>query len=137
TAPCPDLNRSTRPLAYCVGCDRMVRAMQAWKNPDSQWGRYRAQYAWRCPNVACRNEVVEPGWIAAAAAIDWTIPGTRIGDRPKTADKPEGLSPATMARIRAGLARYAAELLVPVEGRDGKSAAPASEALRTMTTRNE
>ncbi|MFG1621178.1 DNA cytosine methyltransferase [Kribbella sp. NPDC049227] len=134
---CPDLDRWTRPAAYCPGCDRTVRAMQAWKDPKVRWGRYRSQYVWRCPNVACRNQVVEPGWIPAAAAIDWTIPGTRIGDRPKTPKKPEGLAPATMARIRAGLERYGAELLVPVEGRDGKTAAPVGDALRTMTTRNE
>jgi DNA (cytosine-5)-methyltransferase 1 len=78
---CPDLNRWTRPKAYCGGCDRMVRAMQAWKKPERMWGRYRAQYVWRCPNVACRNQVVEPGWLPAAAAIDWSLVGERIGDR--------------------------------------------------------
>jgi DNA (cytosine-5)-methyltransferase 1 len=132
TTPCPDLNRWTRPRAYCAGCERMVRAMQAWKNADSQWGRYRAQYVWRCPNVACRNQVVEPGWLPAAAAIDWTLTGERIGDRARP------LADKTMQRIRAGLERYARpELLVPVEGRDGKTAASAWDALRTMTTRNE
>jgi hypothetical protein len=43
-----------------------------------------------------------------------------------------------MQRIRAGLERYARpELLVPVEGRDGKTAASVWDAMRTMTTRNE
>ena len=132
TTTCPDLNRWTRPLAYCAGCDAMVRAMQAWKKPERTWGRYRAQYVWRCPNVACRNQVVEPGWLPAAAAIDWTLVGERIGDRTRP------LADKTMERIRAGLARYVRpELLVPVEGRDGKTAASAWEAMRTMTTRNE
>jgi DNA (cytosine-5)-methyltransferase 1 len=132
TTTCPDLNRWTRPAAYCAGCDAMVRAMQAWKKPDRTWGRYRAQYVWRCPNVACRNQVVEPGWLPAAAAIDWTLVGERIGDRARP------LADKTMQRIRAGLARYVRpELLVPVEGRDGKTAAPAWDAMRTMTTRNE
>jgi site-specific DNA-cytosine methylase len=129
---CPDLNRWTQPMAYCPGCDRMVRAMQAWKKPERTWGRYRAQYAWRCPNVACRNQTVEAGWLPAAAAIDWSLVGERIGDRARP------LADKTMQRIRAGLARYARpELLVPVEGRDGKPAALAREAMRTMTTRNE
>jgi len=129
---CPDLNRWTRPLAYCTGCDRQVRAMQAWKNPDRVWGRYRFQYVWRCPNVDCRNQVVEPGWLPAAAAIDWSLTGTRIGDRTKP------LADKTMQRIRAGLERYVRpELLIPVEGRDGKTAASAWDAMRTMTTRNE
>jgi DNA (cytosine-5)-methyltransferase 1 len=76
--------------------------------------------------------VVEPGWLPAAAAIDWTLPGQRIGDRAKP------LAAKTMQRIVAGLAKYAQpELLVPVEGREGKTAAPLSEAMRTMTTRNE
>jgi len=129
---CPDLNRWTRPTAYCEGCGEPVRAMQAWKQTDKAWGRYRAQYVWRCPRVTCRNTVVEPGWLPAAAAIDWTLPGQRIGDRAKP------LAAKTMQRIVAGLARYAQpELLIPVEGRDGKTAAPLAEAMRTMTTRNE
>ncbi|MBB6571708.1 DNA (cytosine-5)-methyltransferase 1 [Kribbella sandramycini] len=129
---CPDLNRWTRPTAYCEGCDARVRAMQAWKKPERTWGRYRAQYVWRCPNVACRNQVVEPGWLPAAAAIDWSLTGERIGDRTRP------LADKTMQRIRAGLERYTQpELLVPVEGRDGKTAASVWDAMRTMTTRNE
>jgi DNA (cytosine-5)-methyltransferase 1 len=58
--------------------------------------------------------------------------GERIGDRTRP------LADKTMQRIKAGLARYVRpELLVPVEGRDGKTAASAWEAMRTMTTRNE
>jgi DNA (cytosine-5)-methyltransferase 1 len=166
TTSCPDLNRWTRPLAYCASCDEVVRAMQAWKNAGSQWGRYRSQYVWRCPNVACRNAVVEPGWLPASAAIDWSLTGERIGDRSKP------LADKTMQRIRAGLERHwraftleaagntferrpgvrtwpvddvlrtlhttaSKALLVPVEGRDGKTAATTLDALRTMTTRNE
>jgi DNA (cytosine-5)-methyltransferase 1 len=44
--------------------------------------------------------VVEPYWLPAAAAIDWSLPGTRIGDR----EKP--LAEKTLARIAAGIARY-------------------------------
>jgi DNA (cytosine-5)-methyltransferase 1 len=99
-------------------------------------------------------------------AIDWSRPGTPIGQRPG------GLSPKTLARIRAGFAKYAVPvtvpaggtwrndpspvtaplptrttrendgiavppLLVPVEGRDGKYAAPVADPMRTQTARNE
>lgn len=132
TVACPDLDPWTRPLAWCVTCGETVRAVQAWKNPGKAWGRYRAQYVWRCPHVTCRNTIVEPGWLPAAAAIDWTLPGERIGDRTRP------LAAKTLQRIGAGLARYCrVELLVPVEGRDGKTAASTYEAMRTMTTRNE
>jgi DNA (cytosine-5)-methyltransferase 1 len=96
----PDLNRWTRPRAYCPGCDAVVTAMQAWKRPDRPRGKYRSQYVWRCPNVTCRNTVVEPGYLPAAAAIDWALPGERIGDRARP------LAAKTRARIAAGLAKY-------------------------------
>jgi DNA (cytosine-5)-methyltransferase 1 len=95
----PDFDK-LRPLAYCPSCDETVRALQVFKKPNERWGRYRAQYLYRCPKVACRNGVVEPGWRPASDAIDWGIEGTRIGDR----EKP--LAEKTMARIRAGLEKY-------------------------------
>lgn len=189
------------PLAHCTSCDETVRCVQSWKKPNHRWGRYKAQYVYRCPNTRCRNAVVEPGWLPAASAIDWSLRGQRIGDRTKP------LVPKTMARIKAGLEKYGKQpmhlaaagntydsattgkgsyhriwptteslktltgttehglildsvrgsnimsgtddpmatqttsytrsLLVPVEGREGKSAAPASDVMRTQTTRNE
>ena len=98
----PDLNRWTRPQAYCSTCDTVVTALQGWKK-SQPWGRYRSQYAWRCPNVKCRNQVVEPGWLPASSAIDWSLEGTRIGDRPKP------LAPKTLARIQAGLDKFCGE----------------------------
>ncbi|WP_255663768.1 MULTISPECIES: DNA cytosine methyltransferase [unclassified Nocardia] len=159
----PDFDRWTRPRAWCPGCDREIAAVQAWKNPVRRWGRYRAQYMWRCPKVACRNSIVEPAWLPAATAIDWSLRGERIGDRCKP------LADKTIARIKAGLERFAADpallvptggtrrdsaaplslpmatrtttendaLLIPVEGRDGLTARPAAEPMRTMTTRSE
>ena len=155
-----------RPRAHCPACGIDVDAMQAWKNPAKRWGRYRAQYVYRCPSVSCRHQVVEPYWLPAAAAIDWSLPGTRIGDRTRP------LAAKTRARIAAGIERYwrpftleaaghtyerrpgvrtrdvmdvmttlhttaSKALAVPVEGRDGKTARPSSDPLRTMTTRNE
>lgn len=96
----PDLDKWTRPKAYCPTCDETVNALQGWKK-SQPWGRYRSQYVWRCPNVKCRNSVVEPGWLPASSAIDWTIEGTRIGDRTRP------LAPKTLARIQAGLDKFA------------------------------
>lgn len=158
--PAPDFDK-LRPLAYCHMCDKQVRAMQVFKKTD-RWGRYRSQYVWRCPSTTCRNQIVEPGWLPASHAIDWSLKAERIGDRARP------LADKTMARIRAGLAKYGNQpvsvdavrganimnainsepfrtqttsytrgLLVPVEGRLGKEARPVGEALRTMTTRNE
>lgn len=106
----PDLDRWVRPWAACPTCGP-VQCVQSWKS-GREWGRYRAQYVWRCPNALCRNGVVEPGWLPAAAAIDWSIPGQRIGDR----DKP--LAVKTMARIRAGLERYASDPFLTVHRGD-------------------
>jgi len=143
----PDWDKWLRPRAYCPGCDEVVLAMQVWLKPGRDMGRYRQQYEYRCPRTRCRNMVVSPEVLPAAAAIDWSMPGKRIGDRPKTADKPEGLAPKTMARIRGGLERFGQvvdadtlavpPLLVPVEGRDNKVPATVNTPLRTQTTRNE
>lgn len=103
----PDLEKWTRPDAYCPACDKQVQAVQAWKNPDRRRGRYKAQYVWRCPTAGCHIEVY-PGVLPAAVAIDWTLPGERIGDRVRP------LAPKTRARIEAGLRRYAH--LVPTSG---------------------
>ncbi|MBP9918062.1 MAG: DNA cytosine methyltransferase [Dermatophilaceae bacterium] len=137
----PDLVAMQRPLAWCASCSTDVHAIQSWKRPDHPWGRYRAQYVYRCPNVSCRNSVVEPYWRPASSAIDLSVPGTRIGDRTRP------LADKTRSRIAKGIARYwngpsvmehrNVGLAVPVEGRDGKEARPTSEPLRTQTTRLE
>ncbi|MGN7133408.1 DNA cytosine methyltransferase [Rhodococcoides corynebacterioides] len=173
----PDLHRVARPHAVCATCGP-VRAMQSWKRTDrAPWGRYRAQYVYRCPNLRCRNAVVEPSFRPASDIIDWDLPGQRIGDRQRP------LADKTLARIRAGIDRYwspliveaagntydsadprhpahgrpdgymrawpiddalrtvhttsSKALVVPVEGRDGKSVADAADPMRTMTTRSE
>ncbi|WP_211229193.1 DNA cytosine methyltransferase [Nakamurella lactea] len=159
----PDVDSILRPRAYCGRCDKIVETSQSWKNGKTV-GRYRAQYVYVC--TGCWK-AVEPAWLPASTAIDWSIQGQRIGDRTKP------LSPKTMARIREGLRRYGHEFLtihrgdrtpgvadnrvmattdalpaltasgnflglaVPVEGRDGKEARPINKPLRTMTTRNE
>jgi DNA (cytosine-5)-methyltransferase 1 len=87
--------------AWCPSCERDVAARQVWKPrtkawPLATWGRYRTQYAYRCPS--CRGEAA-PYAFPAGAAIDWTIRGERIGDRA------EPFHPATMARIAKGQER--------------------------------
>lgn len=116
----PDFERMQRPRAYCPRCDEVVDAMQWWKKGDGQArpGRYRSQYLYRCPNIACRNEVVEPAWLPASSIIDWSNPGTRIGDRAKP------LADKTMRRIQVGIERYWSPLLVEHGGNPYDAADP-------------
>jgi len=154
--PMPDLD--PRPESWCTGCEQVVEGVQWWKN-DRKIGKYRQQYLYRCPTC---HGMAEPLVLPAAAIIDWSLPGQRIGDR----DKP--LSPKTIARIEAGLRRYAhlaqvvpaggtwndhaypvtgplraqttretQGLLVPLEGRVGVEALPSWFPLRTQTTRHQ
>jgi DNA (cytosine-5)-methyltransferase 1 len=98
-----------------------VDAYQSWKQrtaawPAEQWGKYRTQYVYRCPE--CHTEV-EPLTYPAASAIDWSIKGQRIGDRDVA------LKPATLARIQRGLDTFGGmgPIMVPTGGntfeRDG------------------
>lgn len=96
----PDFERMQRPRAYCPSCDEFVDSVQSWKRPGTITGRYRTQYVYRCPKHSCRGEQVEPAWLPASSIIDWSLPGTRIGDR----DKP--LAEKTMRRIQVGIDRY-------------------------------
>ncbi|KPI33292.1 C-5 cytosine-specific DNA methylase [Actinobacteria bacterium OV450] len=101
----PDWDKWLRPKAYCAACDEMVMALQVFRQPGKDMGRYGSSYDYRCPKTSCRA-LVDPDVLPAAAAIDWSIKGTPIGSRPKSDDCPEGLAPATMARIRAGVSRF-------------------------------
>ncbi|MFD6414009.1 DNA cytosine methyltransferase, partial [Nocardia asteroides] len=103
----PQWDKWLRPRAWCPGCDTWIHAVQVFKTPGRDMGRYRQQYVYRCPSTACRNSVVEPEVLPAAAAIDWSIPGQRIGDRAKP------LADKTLARIQAGLERFSQPMMVP------------------------
>jgi DNA (cytosine-5)-methyltransferase 1 len=98
----PDLNFT--PRAYCMRCEKDVAAVQMWKNGNSI-GKYgeRKQYIYSCPT--CRSSV-KPYYFAAINAIDFALPGTRIGDRPRP------LKPRTIERIQYGLDRYGARPLI-------------------------
>lgn len=99
----PDLE--FRPPAHCAHCSKTIEAVQSWKKPHQPWGRYSAQYIYRCPD--CKQEV-KPFYNPAANAIDWTLPAPRIGDRSRP------LTDKTRARIQAGLNKYANHFLVDV-----------------------
>jgi DNA (cytosine-5)-methyltransferase 1 len=135
----PDLQKWTRPRAFCTE-HGVIRAVQVFKKRE-RWGRYRAQYVYKCPSCAV---VVEPGWLPAYTAIDWTVRGQRIGDR----EKP--LAPKTRERIQRGIERYWRPVVVEAAGNaydstDPKHAQhgdpngyvrawPTEEALRTLHT---
>lgn len=134
--PRPDFDQ-LRPQAYCPTCDQTVRALQVFKKTE-RWGRYNAQYVYRCPNAHCRNQILEPAWLPASHAIDWSLKGQKIGDR----DRP--LAEKTLARIRAGLNRHGREpMQVHAQGNTYDSAStgkgnyyrvwPTDQALRTQT----
>lgn len=106
----PDLEQMQRPKAYCPTCDQVVASQQVWKKAGTTVGKYRSQYVYMCPKISCRGQVVEPAWLPAAAAIDWTLKGARIGDR----DKP--LADKTRRRIAAGIARYWSPIHIEAAG---------------------
>ena len=92
----PNIDAVLRPLAWCPSCSSVVEARQAWKNGRTV-GKYRSQYVYI--HGGC-GTTVEPGYLPAAAAIDWSLRGSRIGDRTKP------LADKTRRRIAAGIAKY-------------------------------
>lgn len=128
----PDFAKWTRPRAWCPRCDSPVRAVMVDKMPGKRRPmRYGQQYTFRCPSVSCRGERVHPLVLPAAAAIDWTLAGQRIGDRAKP------LQPKTRARIEAGLRRYARPITMEAAGhtferRPGVRTWPVTDPLTTL-----
>lgn len=131
----PDVEHVIRPQAWCPK-HGWIQAMQAFKNPHRKVGRYRSQYTYRCPQVSCRNHVVEPPTIPAASIIDWTDLGERIGDRSRP------LAAKTLARIQTGINRYwdnstnstgpRAPFIAELRG-GGSTARPVTAPLATVT----
>ena len=101
----PNVRKWTSPMALCMEHGE-IQAVQAFKKTE-QWGRYRAQYLYRCPKCW---QVVEPGWLPAASIIDWSIPAPRIGDRAKP------LAEKTVERIRRGMERHWTPFLAKAAG---------------------
>ncbi|MFE0532040.1 DNA cytosine methyltransferase [Micromonospora parva] len=121
----PNLTRWTSPRAWCPKCEKTVTAVQSWKRLERQRGRYRQQYVYRCPIPRCHIEVM-PGVLPAAAAIDWTLTGERIGDRSRP------LAPKTLARIEAGLQRYARPPFLALLRSDRARTVPVDQPLATI-----
>jgi DNA (cytosine-5)-methyltransferase 1 len=124
----PDLD--IRAVAWCPTCETDVQAIQSWKDPTRAFGKYRSQYVYRCPTCAA---VALPYAWPAAAAIDWSLPAPRIGDRLRP------LAPATLRRIRAGLERYGPTAIVQAAGHTYERAGyyrtwPLWQPLGTQTT---
>jgi DNA (cytosine-5)-methyltransferase 1 len=103
--PLPDLTLTPRSL--CLHCGQDVEGVQTWapsmRRKPYRVGRYRrdprtnyGQYWYTCPRTGCGRRV-EPYVLPAAAAIDLSDLGQRIGDmrRPPKA--------STLRRIEAGL----------------------------------
>ena len=119
----PNIGKWTRPQAFCEN-HGMVSAVQAFKK-EERWGRYRAQYVYRCPRCAI---IIEPAWLPAASAIDWSIAGERIGDKKKP------LADKTRARIEKGIERYWKPLLVTAAGNTYDGITTGSQYLRAYPT---
>jgi DNA (cytosine-5)-methyltransferase 1 len=128
----PDWDKWLRPTAWCPRCDRKVQAMQVFKDPRKDMGVYgvtNGQYVYRCPDVRCRGQIVEPDVIGAETAIDFDKPITAIGDRARP------LEPMTMARIGAGVVKYAKPFLTPAGGTWRDAPTALTEPMPTRTTR--
>lgn len=108
----PALDLEPRPLAHCYVCGTDVHARQWWKRPGRRIGKYGPQYLYVCPNPHRKDEpaIVEPYVMPVAHVIDWTDPGTRIGDRKRP------LGAATMKRIEYGLRTFGDPLMVAARG---------------------
>ncbi|MCP2336983.1 DNA cytosine methyltransferase [Actinomadura rupiterrae] len=134
--PHPDFDKWLRPRAWCPSCDQVIDAIQVFKNPRNDMGRYgvrHGQYVYKCPRHTCRGQVVEPEALPALTAIDWTLPAARIGDRADLGKEP--LEAATLTRIRVGIAKYAVPLLTPAGGTWRDTALPVTAPMPTRTTR--
>jgi site-specific DNA-cytosine methylase len=127
--PAPDLDH--RPVARCHHCDGDVEAVWSWKTglPPTGSVRYGKQYEYRCPS--CHRPIVPP-MTPSLAALDLSVLGTRIGDRPRP------LAPATMARAERCRRRFAEfpAVLMPAKAVHGSERHP-WQPMATQTSQQE
>ena len=109
----PRPNLEFRPESWCSSCETVVRGIQTWKPASRgsarelvhEWGRYGAQYLYRCPNEGCAQPV-SPAVVGAISIIDFALPITRIADKPAKACKTCGgrhpVACNTRRRIKVG-----------------------------------
>lgn len=119
-------NLEYTPNAWCPKCQKDTLSVQTWKRPDVRHGKYKQQYVYCCPGC---STTVEPYYYAAFNCIDWTDPGTRIGDRPKP------LAPNSITRIQYGLDKYGDKPMMVVNYSPGYCK-PVTEPSGTMTSRD-
>jgi len=112
------------PFAHCPRCGKDIHAIQTWKRPDVRFGKYKQQYVYCCPHD---GSIVEPYYYASFNCIDWSDPGTRIGDR----DKP--LAPNSVTRIQYGIDKYGDKPMIVVNY-SPRYTKPVTEPTGTMTT---
>ncbi|NHF62259.1 DNA cytosine methyltransferase [Microcella pacifica] len=104
-----------RPLAWCSQCDAVVESRQDWKKSlPIQVGKYGRQYVYVCAANQHARHVVEPYVLPAAAVIDWSDLGTRIGDRESLGMR--ALAAATMRRVEVGARMFARPAVVQHHG---------------------
>lgn len=129
----PDLDAWTRPRAVCEEHGE-VYGVQSFKRRE-RWGKYRAQYLYRCPRCA---QPVEPAWMPASSVIDWSLRGQRIGDRKRP------LAAKTRKRIELGVQRHWGPIIAAAAGNTYDAASgkpgnylrawPIAEPLQAQTT---
>lgn len=114
------------PRAHCDRCDRVVSTRQHWKKPSRDGepvvGKYGRQYLYVCDAGAHELHTVEPFVLPAAAVIDWSNQGIRIGDRAEHGLAP--LAPATLRRIEVGYRMFARPAIVGHTGQTWDAANP-------------
>lgn len=92
----PDL--TPRPLAWCAGCRKDVRAYQRWTAEGlyGNTGKYGQQYRYACPVKPC-GRIVEPYVRTAADVFDLADVGEKIHEKGKP------VRPSTLARLEKTL----------------------------------
>jgi len=114
------------PVAHCPRCGKDIHAIQTWKRPDVRFGKYKQQYVYCCPHD---GSIVEPYYYASFNCIDWSDPGTRIGDR----DKP--LAPNSVTRIQYGIDKYGDKPMIVVNFTPGYTK-PVTDPTATVTAQD-
>lgn len=108
-----------RPPAWCDQCQAVVESVQSWKkDAPIRVGKYGRQYVYVCAAGQHARQIVEPYVLPAAAIIDWSDLGERIGDRKRP------LAAATMRRIEVGARMFARPAVVAHHGETWDAANP-------------
>ena len=108
----PDFNKWLRPQAICSNCRELVRGVfspKPGKRRPMRYGR-NAQYFYTCPKKTCDGAMAHPMVMPAAAAIDFSKPAEKIGEKKRP------IAAKTRARVAAGLRKYARPITATTAG---------------------